>query len=180
MKAIETKYKGIMFRSRLEARWAIFMDTMGVKYDYEPEAFDLGDGIFYTPDFWLPEVKAYLEIKPEYPSSEETEKAHRLATHTNKNVFIQYDSPRLPDHGQCDSMICVFPGYGEDFPFWWCECRNCHRVDIQWSGMADRIKCRCPGQNTERYGNHDSPRLIAAYGYARGYRFWNPKIRVTT
>lgn len=51
MKAIETFYNGYRFRSRLEARWAVFFDALGVKYEYEPEGFDLGDGDFYLPDF---------------------------------------------------------------------------------------------------------------------------------
>ena len=33
IKAIETKYNGFRFRSRLEARWAIFFDSIGLKYE---------------------------------------------------------------------------------------------------------------------------------------------------
>lgn len=51
MKAIETLYNGYRFRSRLEARWAVFFDTLGVDYEYEPEGYDLGDGDYYLPDF---------------------------------------------------------------------------------------------------------------------------------
>lgn len=56
MKIIETEYKGYKFRSRLEARWAVFFDTCGVKWEYEPEGFDLGDGLYYLPDFLLHDV----------------------------------------------------------------------------------------------------------------------------
>ena len=56
MKAIETEYKGYLFRSRLEARWAVFFDACGVKWEYEPEGFDLGDGLYYLPDFLLHDV----------------------------------------------------------------------------------------------------------------------------
>jgi len=52
IKAIETVYNGYRFRSRLEARWAVFFDTLGIEYRYEPEGFDL-DGIWYLPDFFL-------------------------------------------------------------------------------------------------------------------------------
>ena len=51
IKAIETKYQGYRFRSRLEARWAVFLDALGVEWEYEPEGFDLGDGQAYLPDF---------------------------------------------------------------------------------------------------------------------------------
>lgn len=69
MKAIETKYKGCRFRSRLEARWAVFFDALGIKWEYEPEGFELDDvGTRYLPDFWLPGFNSdglYVEIKPE-------------------------------------------------------------------------------------------------------------------
>lgn len=62
---IETKYKGYRFRSRLEARWAVFFDTLGIKWEYESEGYDLGEAGWYLPDFWLPEFMIWVEIKPE-------------------------------------------------------------------------------------------------------------------
>lgn len=71
MKPIETFYKGFHFRSRLEARWAVFFDTMGFEWEYEPEGFSLegdfdGDTLYYLPDFKLKEgrVEIYVEVKP--------------------------------------------------------------------------------------------------------------------
>jgi hypothetical protein len=52
--AIETSYKGYRFRSRLEARWAVFFDSLGVKWEYEPEGFEFPGGDRYLPDFRLP------------------------------------------------------------------------------------------------------------------------------
>ncbi len=63
MQAIETRYKGYRFRSRLEARWAVFFDTLGIKYQYEPEGFMLPDGTRYLPDFYLPESGTWVEVK---------------------------------------------------------------------------------------------------------------------
>lgn len=63
MKAIETRYKGTMFRSRLEARWAMFFDKIGFNYIYEPEGYVLADGTKYLPDFWLPDLKIAVEVK---------------------------------------------------------------------------------------------------------------------
>jgi hypothetical protein len=60
---IETKYKGYRMRSRLEARWAIVFDCLGLTWDYEPEGFDL-NGVWYLPDFHIPALDAYIEIKP--------------------------------------------------------------------------------------------------------------------
>ena len=63
IKAIETEYNGYKFRSRLEARWAVFFDNARIKYDYEPEGFELSCGK-YLPDFFLPDFDVYVEIKP--------------------------------------------------------------------------------------------------------------------
>ena len=63
IKAIETEYNGYRFRSRLEARWAVFFDALGIKYEYEPEGFELSDGTKYLPDFYLPDFDYYVEVK---------------------------------------------------------------------------------------------------------------------
>lgn len=54
--AIDTYYNGYKFRSRLEARWAVFFDALGVKYEYEPDGFKLPSGKCYLPDF---RIKCY-------------------------------------------------------------------------------------------------------------------------
>ena len=51
IKAIETLYDGYRFRSRLEARWAVFFNTLGIEYVYEPEGYTLSGGGKYLPDF---------------------------------------------------------------------------------------------------------------------------------
>lgn len=64
MKPIETKYKGYKFRSRLEARWAVFFDSLNVKWEYESKYFDLDDLGYYLPDFYLSDYEMFVEIKP--------------------------------------------------------------------------------------------------------------------
>lgn len=63
MKPIETIYKGYRFRSRLEARWAVFFDHLRIRYEYEPEGYEMDDGTRYLPDFYLPEFGYYVEVK---------------------------------------------------------------------------------------------------------------------
>lgn len=68
-KPIQTEYHGYRFRSRLEARWAVFFDACRVEWEYEPEGYDLGDGLCYLPDFLLHGVEGraagdlYVEVK---------------------------------------------------------------------------------------------------------------------
>ena len=57
--AIPTEYKGRMYRSRLEARWAAFFDRLGLAHEYEP--FDLGA---WSPDFLLTDINTLVEVKP--------------------------------------------------------------------------------------------------------------------
>ena len=76
IKPIETEYNGYRFRSRLEARWAVFFDAFGIKYQYETEGFEV-NGWRYLPDFYLPEYEVYVEVKP---SAEKLmEEAEKLA-----------------------------------------------------------------------------------------------------
>jgi hypothetical protein len=59
LKPIETRFDGFRFRSRLEARWAIFFKRLGLEYEYEPEGFDLGYGELYLPDFRVSSSKGF-------------------------------------------------------------------------------------------------------------------------
>lgn len=61
---IETVYQGYKFRSKLEARWALFFDLVSVAWDYEPDGYDLGALGWYLPDFYLSDFDTFIEIKP--------------------------------------------------------------------------------------------------------------------
>lgn len=63
LQAIQTHYNGYRFRSRLEARWAVFFDTAGIEYQYEPQGFTLCNGKQYLPDFFLPRYDCWVEVK---------------------------------------------------------------------------------------------------------------------
>lgn len=79
IKPIDTLYDGHYFRSRTEARWAVFFNALGIKYEYEPEGYKLEDGTCYLPDFWLPNVGnkygegtgAWFEVKGKEPTEKE-------------------------------------------------------------------------------------------------------------
>lgn len=62
IQAIETRYGGHRFRSRLEARWAVFFDTLGIKWEYEPQGYVV-DGTPYLPDFLLTQCGTWVEVK---------------------------------------------------------------------------------------------------------------------
>jgi hypothetical protein len=60
---MEVAYSGRIFRSRLEARWAVFLDLLDVNWDYEPSFYQVGEELFYLPDFYLPDHQLWLEVK---------------------------------------------------------------------------------------------------------------------
>lgn len=92
IKAIETRYKGYRFRSRLEARWAVYFDAVGIQWEYEKEGYHLPSGM-YLPDFWLPQVKMWAEVKPKEFNGAELNKAIELAVGTGHQVLLLDGAP---------------------------------------------------------------------------------------
>lgn len=96
IKAIETEYKGYRFRSRLEARWAVFFDDLDVEWEYEKEGFDLGEAGWYLPDFYLTKQGWWVEIKPCRPMSPsevlKVETFGRMQKITNQ-IVVLYGPP---------------------------------------------------------------------------------------
>lgn len=60
--AIQTEYAGCLFRSRLEARWAVFFDHAGIKWQYELQGYEC-KGHRYLPDFYFPDTHEFVEVK---------------------------------------------------------------------------------------------------------------------
>ena len=51
---IETAYNGYKFRSRQKARWAVFLDQLNIKYQYQRDG----------PDFFLPDDYCWMDTMP--------------------------------------------------------------------------------------------------------------------
>lgn len=75
-------------RSRLEARWACYFDYLGIKWEYEKEGFDLGEAGKYLPDFWLPQVSMWAEVKPEVFSESEYHLCRALVDATGYSCLM--------------------------------------------------------------------------------------------
>lgn len=98
MRAIETRYNGRLFRSRLEARYAVLFDALAIKWDYEPEGFVLADGTRYLPDFWLHDPRHvgwgyWVEIKPFDPSAREINALRRLGEESEHKAWFFWGHP---------------------------------------------------------------------------------------
>lgn len=166
---IQTEYNGHHFRSRLEARWAVFFDALGVRYEYEAEGYDL-DGVWYLPDFWLPEVGCYVEIKPFDPSGEAEgllldEKALALALHARRYVLVIYGNPWPHEYG------IALQGPGATLWFSMQFALTDRAPEQLWlSGKHGHI-CVNPVDGMRGYPDQHHSRLQDAYRAARSARF---------
>jgi hypothetical protein len=116
--AIATAYRGFNFRSRLEAKWAVFFDKCGWRWSYEP--YDLNGWI---PDFAVGERPTLVEIRPYFHEHEWSDQASKIAKsgHANNVILLGADP----------TWFC---GVGEDVQIGWLlervECPNCEEWQI--------------------------------------------------
>ena len=107
IKVIQTKYKGYHFRSRLEARWAVFFDTLGINYLYENEGYDLGELGWYLPDF---EIKSFIDREMEIVRSVE-ELEEIFAEYEKIKLTASFDEIEALHEKSWDNMFKVKPNY---------------------------------------------------------------------
>jgi hypothetical protein len=122
IKPIETLFKGHRFRSRLEARWAVLFGELGIEFWYEPEGFTY-NGVSYLPDFYLPQLRLYAEVKPDRLDPAEMAKAEGLCLRTLRSVVLLIGPPDFTLY----SIISVMPG--DPYPT-----TTNTLLDIDWHG----------------------------------------------
>jgi hypothetical protein len=186
---IQTEYNGLHFRSRLEARWAVFFDSCGVAYQYEPEGYNLGQLGFYLPDFYLPELNLIVEVKPEEMITKAVEDKLAMACYiagTRGTILggipkqrksalgIKYVAPGGDFWHLYDT--CEMGAGKMDNYYAWCVCPDCGKVGFEFEGRSDRLKCKrgkCKkhSANGDRMHTYDDSFLLEAYSRARRARF---------
>ena|SRR5260370_3390594 len=168
MKILETRFDGYRFRSRLEARWAVFFKTLKIAYEYEKEGYNL-NGTYYLPDFWLPALECFIEIKGIRPNEDEARRALLLAGATKKKVYIFFGNIPLPEEIPHSNSAWCFPDdRSAENSYWWCECPICEEFGIGKYGLVHLLPCQHISWLLQQY---DTPRLRAAYQAARSARF---------
>ena len=180
IKPIQTIYKGYKFRSRLEARWAVFFDALNIPYEYEKEGFDL-DGVWYLPDFYLPLHDYWIDVKAEelLPNSDDYKKLSSLATQIGKDVYYTVGSVWTPYESESDFgkelknyYRPIHPGGNIASHHWWYECPKCGDLCLVCFGKPGDKKCDCiltGDDNLLQFS--DTPHLVEAYKRARQARF---------
>lgn len=182
LKPIETAYAGCRFRSRLEARWAVFFDSLGVRWEYEKEGYELPSG-WYLPDFWLPDNEFWVEIKGKPATKKEFQLAKELAAATGKITFI-FDHGIEPFSITDDSLIkgsgyYVMPDGDCDGMMYPGICATCQKFVIGHLGShavsysnndPECIPVKTTNSLNQVSGT-DHPKIIKAYNAARSARF---------
>lgn len=189
IKAIDTVYNGYRFRSRTEARVAIFFDVLHIVYEYEKEGYILPDGTWYLPDFWLPELNCFIEVKGKEPTQEERRKARLLAQGTGKTVYILWgdmqpfwcEGGKRPYHGLLGHRYSLEGNgirYSDTFWFF-TECPECGLIEPSLCGFARFMSCDCIRDEDFAAQDyyHNTPKLAEAYIAARQARFGRSKKR---
>lgn len=71
----------------------MFFNALGIKYEYEPEGYDLGNGLYYLPDFWLPEQDCWVEVKGNKTlvNPKDIKKCQQLAIQSRKLVCMVFE-----------------------------------------------------------------------------------------
>ncbi len=188
MKAIETEYKGYRFRSRLEARWAVFFDACGVRWEYEPQGYLLDNGQRFLPDFLLHGVEGrasgdlYVEVKGKM-TDEDASKIYSFSGLKDVDNVLEVETPILIvadiPAGDCMAEIdefCSdwgyrgFPGAGEGpFPF------NFETIDgdyyIAHPGINRNGHFELFGDDMSYKEDRDDKATLGAFKAARQARF---------
>lgn len=146
IKPIPTEYKGIVFKSKLEANWAEWLDRVDIKWNYETHGFDV-NGTWYLPDFYLYEVNTIIEVKG---IRERIEKPYQLMKeierekgvyNPDEELMILLAGPVIP------YFYNIFPTYSYGFYVNKCSCGVNSIVTKMMS-----YKCRVCGKHDGMHG----------------------------
>lgn len=113
IQAIETRYAGCKFRSRTEARWGVVFDALGEPWRYESEDFYVrepgGRAIRYLPDFWLPRLRVWVEVKGSEEALGEKWDLMYIAAHPRYGLPADPDGAPVPPDGAVSRLLVLGP-----------------------------------------------------------------------
>ena len=181
LRPIETVYRGYRFRSRLEARWAVFFQTLGVPWEYEPQGYKLSDGRWSLADFRvkLADHVLWAEVKPGGIADDGRFYRFLEDLGDQGETWLTTRGTWLHEIPDPDDVAAERPhgpdGYDfrifGDIFYQFCVCSTCNAVGFEFEGRSARIECGCRLPTSGRDHTHDHPRILNAYAAARAARF---------
>jgi len=103
------EYAGYEMRSHSETRWAALMDSLSIAWLYESRLIQTRHG-YYLPDFYLPAVGVFVEVKGPGPTVEEVEKAEDAEAATGIPVIFAYGKPEMLGAELAHGVVAYFNG----------------------------------------------------------------------
>ncbi len=150
MNAIPTKYAGVQFRSRLEARWAAFFDIVGWRWEYEP--IDLAG---YIPDFIIDNktdrargLRRLVEVKPVMELGGFDDAIAKIAS-SGWTDIASVVGAQLFDTSVGGVVLGLNGRAGRRWAPWWMV--NADRTASDWREAANRVQWRKPVAPTESH-----------------------------
>ncbi len=170
---LPTTYNGINFRSRLEARWAVFYDSLRIRYQYEPARLAVVP-YGYTPDFLLPlqdrfDRVLWIEVKPSDYESSDIDKPDALACPDIPVAFIH--EPFVPKDDFAASVHSIYFGGSCDYDHGFCQCSRCGKIGFEFESRSSRLRCGCWSEPDPDEWTGASLDLQVAYQAAVACRF---------
>jgi len=171
MQAIATRYNNHLFRSRLEARWARFLDNIGARWMYEYEGYQTGTGR-YLPDFWIPDafvrgqkIGVLIEIKPDNFGGDH-DHLEEVATKLHVGAILANGFQYKEKPGSFNGLFQITPFWEDNIDI--CVCEYCNAINFEF---VETNFDKCPLCN-KKHSNHAAEHVAWAYAEALRYRFW--------
>lgn len=170
MKAIQTNYRGVTYRSRTEARWAAFFHEAGIACDYEPQGLALDAG-WYLPDFHLPTINLWFEVKPPETDFSERPRFEELCRKSGIDGVVAYGPPSSTANlhafrgGEWEGPLQLLEDRRDREVYWLGSEVTGHHFTIGGPGVptdhdrlpvvSDRLANALQRANAERFGVHE-------------------------
>ena len=97
-----TYFQGRWYRSRSEAKWAVIFTHLHLPFYYEPELVPLPSGD-YLPDFYLPTMDSYIEVKPHDVA--DPRYAELGLSRTSRVYLVHSNLPEIPRSWRDDAEL---------------------------------------------------------------------------
>ena len=176
MTSNDVVYNGIIFKSRLAARWAVYFDVVGIKYEYAGKVIELPDRKV-TPDFWLPQVEKYAYVKSNPFTDSEISSIDETVLNAECSVLMLVGAPNYGAYNarELDYPIDSDGDYVLQGPFTVDYILNGYHGYL-WneSRFYSSVGCEfmpCETNKTEFLDMFDDGRTEEAVNKARSHRF---------
>jgi len=181
-------YKGVVYRSRTEGKWAVWFDHLGLEFDPEVQGFDSRWGTSYLPDFlvhaacgplWV-EVKPTMEADPDGIARWRNFAAQRPEPGKSRALLV-IGAPKVSNDliviGGDEEAADPGDGPWEDDGQIWRPCPSGEHIDV---GFPGRWLSKFPKDGCEdKFGGLGVERIEDAVETATSYQFKRPAPRGT-